>query len=336
MTRLRIGFVPLTDAAALIIAERKGFAAAQGLSLDLVRETSWSSLRDRLVVGHFDAAHCLAPLAITTTLGLGHLTRALKIPLVLSLSGNAVTLSPALAMALAAPLEPLGLRAKALVSEAKARRRAGNPLTFATVFRFSSHTLLLRRLFALGGGNLDEDADLVVLPPSLMVEGLGSGMIAGFCAGSPWNLSAVQESNGTIYAIGQEIMPGLMEKVLAVPADTMRTLAEPLQRLVASLHAAGNWLSDPGNHEVASSLLAASDAVGSRPEHIHASLSGRLVVSPSQELRIDSGYLSLNPQLEPAAAITEAGRLVAEMTLAGQIQDRSAAEEAVAALFDID
>ena len=38
---VRIGFIPLVDAAALIVAIDKGFAAAEGLDVTLVREVSW-------------------------------------------------------------------------------------------------------------------------------------------------------------------------------------------------------------------------------------------------------------------------------------------------------
>ena len=77
-TRLRIGFIPLCDAAALIVAADRGFAAAEGLELDLVREVSWSNVARQAQHRHLDAAHLLAPVAIASTLGLGHV----KVPLV--------------------------------------------------------------------------------------------------------------------------------------------------------------------------------------------------------------------------------------------------------------
>ena len=92
---VRIGFIPLVDAAALIVAVDKGFAAAEGLDVTLVREVSWSNVRDKLNIGLFDAAHLLAPVAIASSLGLGHV----KVPIVasfnLGLNGNAITVSPA-------------------------------------------------------------------------------------------------------------------------------------------------------------------------------------------------------------------------------------------------
>ena len=95
-TRLRIGFIPLADAAALIVAVDKGFAAAEGLDVELVREVSWSNVRDKLNIGLFDAAHLLAPVAIASSLGLGHVKVPILAPFGLGVNGNAITVSPAL------------------------------------------------------------------------------------------------------------------------------------------------------------------------------------------------------------------------------------------------
>ena len=93
MKRLRIGYVPLTDAAILIATAECGFGRAENLAIDPVREVSWANIRDRLILGHFDAAHMLAPFAIATSLGLGHLRVPLVAPFALNLNGNAITIS---------------------------------------------------------------------------------------------------------------------------------------------------------------------------------------------------------------------------------------------------
>ncbi len=76
---------------------RQGFAAAEGLDVTLVREVSWSNVRDKLNIGLFDAAHLLAPVAIASSLGLGHVKVPIAAPFNLGLNGNAITVSPALA-----------------------------------------------------------------------------------------------------------------------------------------------------------------------------------------------------------------------------------------------
>ena len=146
---LRIGFIPLVDAAPLIIAADKGFAAQEGLSLDLVREVSWSNVRDKLNIGLFDAAHMLAPVAIASSLGIGHVKVPLVAPFVLALNGNAITVSPALhsALTLAADGDVRDPKnsARALARVVSERRKRGaNPLTFGMTFPFSCHNYFLR------------------------------------------------------------------------------------------------------------------------------------------------------------------------------------------------
>jgi ABC-type nitrate/sulfonate/bicarbonate transport system substrate-binding protein len=100
--RLRIGFIPLCDAAALMVAVDRGFTKAEGLDVELVREVSWSNVRDKLNIGIFDAAHLLAPVAIASSLGLGHVKVPIIAPFGLGVNGNAITVSPPLQAALAA------------------------------------------------------------------------------------------------------------------------------------------------------------------------------------------------------------------------------------------
>src|SRR6202790_3318521 len=103
MTRsLHIGFIPLIDAAALIVAVDKGFCAAEGLDVTLVREVSWSNVRDKFNIGLFDAAHLLAPVAIASRLRRGHVKVPIVAPFNLGLNGNAITVSPSLHAALMA------------------------------------------------------------------------------------------------------------------------------------------------------------------------------------------------------------------------------------------
>ena len=102
---LQIGFIPLVDAAALIVAVDKGFAAEEGLEVNLVREVSWSNVRDKLNIGLFDAAHLLAPVAIASSLGIGHVKVPIAAPFNLGINGNAITVSPALHAAIMAEID---------------------------------------------------------------------------------------------------------------------------------------------------------------------------------------------------------------------------------------
>ena len=93
---VRIGFIPLVDAAALFVVVDKGFAVVEGLDIQLAREVSWSNVRDKLNIGLFDAAHLLAPMAIASSLGLGCAKVPIITPFSLAMNGNAITVSPKL------------------------------------------------------------------------------------------------------------------------------------------------------------------------------------------------------------------------------------------------
>jgi len=219
-TPLHVGFIPLIDAAALIVAVDKGFAAEQGLDVTLVREVSWSNVRDKLNIGLFDAAHLLAPVAIASSLGLGHVKVPIVAPFNLGINGNAITVSPTLHAALMAEIEgdafdPMAT-ARALARVVARRRKSGaEPLTFGMTFPVSTHNYQLRFWMAAGGVDPDEDVHLVVLPPPYMVDSLANGHVDAFCVGAPWNSIAVDRGVGHILHFVSDIFVHAAEKVLA-------------------------------------------------------------------------------------------------------------------------
>src|ERR1700753_3223052 len=237
---LRIGFIPLVDAAALIVAVDKGFTAAEGLEVELVREVSWSNVRDKLNIGLFDAAHLLAPVAIASSLGLGHVRVPIVAPFNLGLNGNAITVSPELHAELMGELEgdrfdPMAT-AQALARVVAVRRKAGDaPLTFGMTFPFSTHNYQLRFWMGAGGIDPDEDVRLVVLPPPFMVDSLASGQIDGLCGGAAWHSIAVDRGVGKILHFGSEIMQRAAEKVLAVREAWAEKNSQKLSALIRAV-----------------------------------------------------------------------------------------------------
>jgi NitT/TauT family transport system ATP-binding protein len=294
--RLRIGFIPLCDAAALIVAVDRGFAAAEGLDIELVREVSWSNVRDKLNIGLFDAAHLLAPVAIASSLGLGHVKVPIVAPYVLGVNGNAITVSPSLHTDIAAaagggPLSPLA-SARALARVIEARKRDGKePLTFGMTFPFSSHNYDLRFWMAAGGIDPDEDVRMVVLPPPYMVESLAKRQVDGFCVGAPWNSIAVDLAIGVILHFGSEIFARATEKVLAVRVRWADDHAEALRLLVRAHRQAAAFVDEGANREEVAAILAAPNRLGVATEVICRTLEGRIKIAPDGTLRASDRYL---------------------------------------------
>ncbi|MBP0579518.1 ABC transporter substrate-binding protein [Labrys sp. LIt4] len=279
---LTLGFIPLVDAAPLVVAREKGFAAAEGLDLTLARETSWANIRDRVMLGHFDAAHMLGPMPIASTLGIGHVEVPMIAPFSLGLGGNAITLAPPLfaqmeeeGAVLAAGPAAIGT---ALAKVVVKRQAAGqSPLTFAVVHPFSGHNYELRYWLAAAGVDPDRDIRLVVLPPPFMVDAISEGQIDGFCVGEPWNSLAVEAGVGVIAVTKSTLWRQGPEKVLGFRADFAERAPDRLAALLRALHAAARWAGEAGNREELAHVLAASVYLDRPPAIIARALSGRLV-----------------------------------------------------------
>ena len=322
-SELRIGFIPLADATALIIAVDKGFTAAEGLDVELVREVSWSNVRDKLNIGLFDAAHLIAPVAIASSLGIGHVKVPIVAPFGLGVNGNAITVSPPLHAAIAAAADgdianPM-VSARALarvVAERKARGQ--EPLTFGMTFPFSTHNYHLRFWMAAGGVDPDEDVRLVVLPPPYMVESLANRHVDGFCVGAPWNSVAVDLGIGNILHFVSEILSRAAEKVLGVRQRWAEENPDVLKRLVHAQGRAAAFVEDSANRDEVAAILAAPNRIGVAAEVIRRTLDGRLKVAPDGTVRTDERYLLIGRAGVARPDPAQAAWLYAQMVRWGQ------------------
>lgn len=320
---LRIGFIPLVDASALIVAVDKGFTTAEGLDVTLIREVSWSNVRDKLNIGLFDAAHLLAPVAIASSLGLQQVKVPIVAPFNLGLNGNAITVSPALHAAImdesdGDPADPM-VTAKALARAVAARRKAGkDPLIFGMTFPFSTHNYQLRFWMAAGGVDPDEDVRLVVLPPPYMVDSLANGHVDAFCVGAPWNSVAVDFGVGHILHFVSDILARAAEKVLAVREHWSRENPLILAKLIRAHGRAADFIEEPANREEAAKILGKPDRIGVDSEVIRRTLDGRLKISPSGKVRESARYLLVGREGAARPDPVQAAWLYAQMVRWGQ------------------
>lgn len=294
---IKVGFMPLLDGASLVAAAERGFAAEEGIELTLVRETSWANIRDRTIIGHFDAAHMLGPMAIASTLGIGHVRVPLVAPCALGLGGNAITVSVALweqmAEAGAVAGGTAAAQGTALRAAVIARDRAGrDPLTLATVYPFSSHHYLLRYWLAGSGIDPDRDVRLVVIPPPFLVDALRAGQIDGFCVGEPWSSVAVQAGAGVMLAATTAIWPRSGEKVLGCRREWAASHPEELAALVRAIYRAACWCEQPENHAELARILAEPRYVGTAAELLRSALASRFVLLPGGASRYVEEFFS--------------------------------------------
>lgn len=282
---LRLGFLPLVDAAPLIIAEALGFAEEEGLALDLVAAPSWSALRDLLAFGEVTAAQMLAPVPVALALGLGSPAR-FEVLSVLNLNGNAIGVSTGLAARMRdhdfalCDARDAGV---ALLAAAGQRLRIGVP------FAFSMHTELVRYWLEGLGPTLPASLQIVTVPPPLMPDALAAGEVDAFCVGEPRGSVAVDRGAGVLLLPTSAIWAAALEKVLAARAGWAEAEPDLAGRLIRALWRAGRWLGNPANLTVAGEVLATR--LGVPADLVERSLTGRLVINSDGAERVVPGFL---------------------------------------------
>jgi ABC-type nitrate/sulfonate/bicarbonate transport system substrate-binding protein len=237
---MRLGFVPLFDAAPLVVADALGLFEAVGLRVALSPEGSWAAIRDKLAFSALDGAQMLAPMPLALAAGLGGVQAELQVACGLSRNGNGITLSNELAKG------DLATALKARTAQA----------TLAVVFPFSSHNYLLRRWLLAQGVDPERDVRLVAVPPPRMAERLKAGDIDGFCAGAPWGAVAEGMGASRVVAGTADVWPNHLEKLFAFSRQYLLTHREQAVAATAAIIAAARWLEAPENRVEAISIMA--------------------------------------------------------------------------------
>jgi ABC-type nitrate/sulfonate/bicarbonate transport system substrate-binding protein len=262
---LRLGFVPLIDAAPLVVAQECGHFADEGLHVSLERQIGWANVRDKLAFGHLDASHALLGLPLASVLHPETQGEELVSVLSLSSGGNAITLGRQLTQA--------GVNSAATLARWIHDPHRVGPVVFAHVFGCSMHHYLLRDWLDAAGIHPDVDVRLCVIPPSQMTRQLAAAQLDGFCVGEPWNTHAAREGSGDVVCPTTDILPAHPEKVLATTRRWAADNTAVLTPLIRAILRACAYCNDPNNLSALAEMLAQPKYVGVDADVIRASLS---------------------------------------------------------------
>ncbi len=285
---LRLAYVPLVDAAPLIVAHEIGFAAEEGLTLDLQRTQSWAQVRDLLGVGAVDAAHMLAPMPVAQAMGLGPQYPPFDVLMLLSQGGQAIAVSQPVAaqMQLAGHVfdfhDPVTAGAALLAA-------TGGTLRIAVPFPFSTHTLIVRHWLAACG--FGTGVSVHTVPPPLMANALAAGEVDAVCVGEPWSSVAADAGVGVLLLSGMAIWAAAPEKALVMRRD--RAMADgPLTgALMRALWRAARWLDVTENRGTAAEILARDRYLDLSPTLTEHALLGRFAVGPAGHIRTGPDFM---------------------------------------------
>ncbi|ADM10752.1 nitrate transporter, putative [Parvularcula bermudensis HTCC2503] len=264
---MTIGFIPLSDAAPLVLAKEEGLFDAFDIDVTLSKEHSWARVRDKLAIGDLDAAHMLSPMVIASALKLEPGCEPFATALGLNLNGNGITVSNSLyeEMLDVQPdtpnMQPVPAEALRTIA-ARRLHRGKSPITLAMVYPFSTHNYLLRYWLAASGLHPDRDVRLIVAPPPDMARLCEAESIDGFCVGEPWNSVAVHRGVGRRILAGAEVWAAAPEKVLGVRRSWLAENEEVYLRLVRAVLRALKRLGTEEGRQAAIRYLAREPYLG--------------------------------------------------------------------------
>lgn len=292
---LKLGFIKLTDIAALVVAKEKGFFAEEGLNVTLEPQANWKVLLDGVTGGQLDGAHMLAGQVLASGAGIGA-KQKLVTPFSLDLNGKGVTISNEV-YGLIAPNLPKGpdgkvthpVSAAALKPVVAKFKAEGKPFKMGMVFPVSTHNYVLRYWLAAGGlnpgyylpgdtaGTTGAEVQLSVTPPPQMPATLEAGTINGYSVGEPWNQAAVAKKIGVPIIVDPDIAGTTGDKVFGLTDAFAGKNPKTVQALVRALIKASVWLDADGgkNRPEAVKLLASSKYVGADEKVLMASMTGK-------------------------------------------------------------
>lgn len=292
MNRLRLGYVPLLDAAPLIVAHEMGFAAEERLDLDLIRLGAWAQCRDMLGASRIDAAHMLMPMPIAQALGLGPDLPAMDLLMFLSQGGQIIGISRDIADRLTRNGYRYDFRDAAGAGDA-IRKVCGEGLRIGVPFHFSTHAELIR-IWLSGCGFDDAAIQLVTIPPPLMADAIGLGDIDMFCVGEPWASVAVERGVAQLILPGTSVWASPPEKGLVMRREFAEMRPAQTGQLMRALWRAGQWLDHPDHRGVAAEILSRPEYLDVPPDLAERGLRGRVQISPEGDVRDAPGFVTFH------------------------------------------
>ena len=229
---VKIGFIPLTDCASVVMASVLGIDKKYGVKIIPTKEASWAGVRDKLVSGELDFAHVLYGLVYGVHMGTAGPKKDMAVLMNLNQNGQAITLSKKIADKGAVDAASL---AKLMATEKRA-------YTFAQTFPTGTHAMWLYYWLASAGIDPFKDARVIVVPPPQMVANMRVGNMDGFCVGEPWNHRAIMDGIGITAVTTQDIWKDHPEKVLGTSADFVKKNPNTARAVTAAILEAGRWI----------------------------------------------------------------------------------------------
>jgi nitrate/nitrite transport system substrate-binding protein len=265
--KIKLGFIPLTDCAPLVVAKELGLFAKYGVDVELEKQASWAVVRDKILNGELDGAHCLfsMPLSVYTGVG-GKAGSEMKIAMVLNNNGQAITLSKDFC-------GQVGFKQVNKAAGGVKNVQGRKEVTFAQTFPGGTHDIWLRYWMSAAGIN-QKSVGIITIPPPQMVANMRVDNMEGFCVGEPWNGVAAAQNVGFTHISSQDLWKNHPEKALVVNTAFASANREDLKKVMKAIIEACKWLDNMGNRAKVASWLSKPNYVNAPVQVLEARLKG--------------------------------------------------------------
>jgi nitrate/nitrite transport system substrate-binding protein len=244
-TEIKIGFIPLTDCASVVMAAEKGFDKKYGIQIIPSKEASWAGVRDKLSNGELDAAHVLYGLIYGLQMGVGGTKKDMAVLMNLNHNGQAITLNNQ-------------IKAKGVTDGpglAKLVKAEPKEWTFAQTFPTGTHAMWLYYWMATYGIDPFKDVKVITVPPPQMVANMRVDKMDGYCVGEPWNARAIHDKIGFTAATSQDIWTDHPEKVLGTTLEFVQKYPNTTRAMIAAILDASKYIDTMSNRSETARII---------------------------------------------------------------------------------
>ncbi len=264
-TEVKVGFIPLTDCASVVIASVMGFDKKYGIRIVPSKEASWAGVRDKLTNGELDASHVLYGLIYGVQLGIGGPKKDMAVLMGINHNGQAISLSNQ-------------LKAKGAVDGASLAaliRKEPREYTFAQTFPTGTHAMWLYYWLASYGVNPFSNVKNITVPPPQMIANMRVGNMDGFCVGEPWNARAIRDQVGFTAVTSQDIWKDHPEKVLGTTAEWVAKHPNTARALIMAILDASRYIDEMKNRSAVAKVIAEKSYVNTDFDSIEDRMLGK-------------------------------------------------------------
>jgi nitrate/nitrite transport system substrate-binding protein len=250
-TKAKLGFIALTDAAPLFVADEKGFFKKHGMTdVEVLKQSSWGTTRDNLVLGSasngIDGAHILTPMPYLISTGAmtaNNIPTPMYILARLNLGGQCISVGQEYMD------QEVGLDSAPFKTALEAKKASGKTVSAAMTFPGGTHDLWIRYWMAAGGIDPNSDIATIVVPPAQMVANMKVGSMDTFCVCEPWNEQLINQKIGYTALTTSELWHNHPEKAFGMRADWVDAHPSSTQALIMAVMEAQMYCEDPANRE---------------------------------------------------------------------------------------